>query len=125
MTTTIPAGIAAQDFNCWQLVHPSTGHPLSDGDCEEHFDTEAKAEQRLRQLLADGDDIADYDPQELTSPCWIATAACGYRLDEEGSAVMHHDTAEEATKTALDCGFLVSPSGALACSTDCDEEATR
>ncbi len=113
--TIIPTGIAALDHNCWELVHRDTGRTVDlDGDGDRHFDSQAEAESWGETL-----DGFRMHARELPEPCWVATAICGWRLDDELPMVMHHATANEALKAALDCEMKAVPAG-LICSPDCD-----
>ena len=116
--TTIPAGITALDDTCWHLLYP--GEVLVDtGDCIPHFDTEQQAHEEAGRFTSDR--LGRPEPHQLDGPCWIATAVCGYRLDEEDAALMHHETAEDALQAALGSEMFIGPDGTLRCSPDCDD----
>lgn len=118
LTDTIPGGIAALKDTCWHLVY-ANGEPVDSGDGVPHFDTEDQArEEAARYTVAR---LGQPELRTLDAPCWIASAHCGYRLDENNTMLMHHESAGDALKAALDSEMFVGPCGRLHCSPDCDD----
>ncbi len=118
-TTTIPTGIKPLSDICWHLVYPG-GALVDTGDCIPHFDTEREAAAEASQYAAES--LGRPAPQQLSSPCWIAQAVCGYRFDEEGEcALVHFESDADALKIALDSEMRIGACGDLHCSADCDE----
>lgn len=119
--TTIAVGIAAQTFNCWELIDRDNGLPVDDhGDGIRHFDSFADA-QSWGEDTGAAKKGAGAEPREQPGPCWIVTAICGWKLDDELPMVMHHTTAEEAHRAALDNDMRISPNGGLICDPNCDD----
>jgi hypothetical protein len=117
----IPTGIAANAFNCWELIDRDNDLPVDDhGDGIRHFDSSADA-QSWGEDTGAAEKGAGVEPREQSGPCWIVTAICGWKLDDELPMVMHHATAEEALQAALDNDMRLSASGGLICDPDCDD----
>lgn len=119
MTAPSEPAISAYSFTCWQLLYPN-GVEVDSGDGIPHFDTEREALEATPGYAIDGG-FGTPAPQILASPCFVVRARCGYLLDEEGSMVMHHGSAEEAAKSAEAYGWKLLPSGEYRCSDDCDD----
>jgi hypothetical protein len=120
--TKIPNGVTAQPHNCWELIYPATGLPVETSDGTRHFDSRDHAEQWADGMSENGEPGANgLTLREMAAPCWIVTAICGWKLDEELPMVMHHDSADEALRAALDSGMKVSPNGGLVCDESCEE----
>ena len=120
--TKIATGIAAQQHNCWELIYPKTGMLVETSDGTRHFDSRSAAEAWADGMRDDGKPGADeLELREMGSPCWIVAAGCGWRLDDEVPMVMHHESAEEAQRAAIDAGMGFAPNGALICDPNCDD----
>lgn len=117
---TIPAGIAALGHNCWEIIDLSNGLPIDDhGDGIRHFDSLADADSWAEATGAKTKG-AGVELREMDAPCWLATAICGWVLDDELPMQMHHTTAEETLRAVLDNDMKVA-SGGLICTPDCDD----
>lgn len=124
-TKTAPAGTTALTYTCWELVH-ADGQATEHGDGVPHFRGGEEARAAAPQYAtapawraANGADSPV--PRQLHGPCFIAIARCGYKLDEDGTMEMHHASAEDAYRAAIDCEFIDEEDGTLRCSLDCDE----
>lgn len=117
---TTPAGIAAFGYKCWEIIDLSNGLPIDDhGDGIRHFDSLADANSWAEDAGVQ-EKGAGVEPREVDAPCWLVTAICGWVLDDELPMQMHHATAEEALRAALDSDMTIA-SGGLICSPDCDD----
>jgi hypothetical protein len=102
----IPKGVGQDARRCWQ-GYDDLGRAFDGGEGEPHY--------YERGQVGDG-----LNPKQHSEPCWLVTCAgCDYRLDEDGSWVMHHDSAQEAVKMALDHDWLLIDGG-LYCSVECE-----
>lgn len=115
-TEIFPPGITSLKYLCWELRY-ANGQTAEHGDGTPHFRTEAEGAKDATHY--ERSDWGRPAPVQRTAPCYLAVADCGYVLDAE-FMVMHHDTADEAYKTALSHDWTVRGTG-MVCDPDCEE----
>jgi hypothetical protein len=123
ITSTTFAGTTALTYRCWELVH-GDGQPVEHGDGTPHFRTEEEARAAAPQYALTVPWRTETDapvPRQLGALCFVAMARCGYVLDQANTMEMHHTSAEEAYRCALDSEFIDQQDGTLRCSVDCED----
>jgi hypothetical protein len=120
---TIRDGLTREADRCWMILNPD-GTPNTElffEDQTPHFGTLKDAVAAAFPNTYDETDderppMPDVRPTELPEPCWTATAACGYRYDEEGDeGVVHFANRDEAATAVLGNDWRVRD-GVLLCS---------
>lgn len=117
----LPA-VTQSETPCWTLVH-ADGRPVGFEDTEPHFDNEEQARRAAPSYVRDEDDDRPAPTtKQFNYRCFLATAECGYRYDEEGEGIEHHDDRDRLISTLLDAGWKAGPDGSMGCGEDsCDD----
>jgi hypothetical protein len=104
---------------CW-LLHRSDGEPYDVGDGEPHFDTEADAAERARELAESWPDMwAGLTPVRITAPCVTAKCnGCGRAVDSDEFSPVHSPDADMARSEAREFDYFVDGQGNAWCD-DC------
>jgi hypothetical protein len=113
-----PAGTVELEYICWELAR-ANGSPVEGHEVVPHFQSEEEARRFAPEYASPTGEVPV--PKQLDDPCYLAVARCGYTFDQENTAEMHHVSAEEAYRCAIDSEFIDEEDGTLRCSLDCDE----
>jgi hypothetical protein len=103
---------------CWVLTRTDGTH-IDNGDYVEHFDTEAKAAQRVADHHADDyltpGCYANGTPRQLDQPCLTVTCGCcGEEYDEDGEGYTVHFRPGE-TSLVTEAEWTERPDGSYRC----------
>jgi len=83
---------------CWIVTH-ADGSPSGYEDEEPHYATEDEARKAAADITYADDPVPVV--KRLDNLCPSATAACGYRYDEDGEGVQHWPDTAEAFRVYL------------------------
>lgn len=95
---------------CWEPIHRGGVGYYHDNDRWPHFDTEAKCQANIADILADNPDDG-YDL--VAAPCFagpcvvIICDGCGDRFDYEGDEGMHFDPSDPMPVPITDCEWSI------------------
>jgi hypothetical protein len=107
---------------CW-IVTQADGSPTGFEDSEPHYASDSEARKVAYDLTCAGD--PEPIVKQLDSPCASATAACGYRYDEDDEGEQHWPDSAEEFRTYLvgTADYRPGPNGSLLCPADrgCEE----
>jgi hypothetical protein len=113
------------DGPCWVLRLPN-GEEADLGAWEDtHYSSEEEAAEAVKEMC---DGYAGLSPVRLPEQCWTATAACGYRYDEDAEGVEHAlgRDREWFLAAVLAAGWKPVVGGGFTCGDDgCDECADQ
>src|SRR5688572_2267004 len=81
--TPMTNAITQETERCWVLRLPSGAEPDHGAWPDSHYTTEEAAAKDAAELRDNYDPPRVLVPVRLATPCWSATAACGYRYDQD------------------------------------------
>lgn len=115
--------ITQADRPCWHLRLPNGEEPFHGDWPDTHYTAADEATSAAKRIGAGYEPVLNLIPARLDTPCWTATAVCGYRYDEHGDpgGLEHWPDRKSLLDMLLGLGWKPVAGGGMTCGNDdCD-----
>jgi hypothetical protein len=111
-----PDAITEVDGPCWVLRLANGKEEIGDWR-DSHYASDTEAAKAAADMVGE-DEPVHHIPVRLPARCWVATAVCGYRYDEDDEGVYHDDDPDSLMAALRSDDWKSVEGGGMTCGSD-------